>query len=90
MDLLTPKEAAPLLHFNFQKVLELCREKKIRHIKRANRYFIPRDAIDEYFQSLIIEPDVKRTSPQRFKPKELQDDVPLHVGPEKPGLIFQE
>lgn len=55
-DLLSPRKLASETGWSEKAIRALIGEKRIRHLKRGNRYLIPRGAIDEFVQNAMIEP----------------------------------
>ena len=60
VNLLTPRELACQSGWSLKSIRKLLLDKRIRHIKRGNRYLIPHDAIDEFLSANMVEPEAGR------------------------------
>lgn len=47
-DLLRPKEVAEILHCRVDYVWQLCREGKLKAVKKGRHYLIPRQSVTDY------------------------------------------
>ncbi|MBA4046290.1 MAG: DNA-binding protein [Erythrobacter sp.] len=56
-DLLTPREMADLSGWSVKSIRKLLTQRRIRHVKRGNRYLIPKTAISEFLASNMVEPE---------------------------------
>lgn len=56
-DLLTPRQMAKESGWSVKSIRKLLAERRIRHLKRGNRYLIPKSAIDDFLNANMIEPE---------------------------------
>jgi excisionase family DNA binding protein len=56
-DLLTPRQMAKESGWSVKSIRKLLAERRIRHLKRGNRYLIPKTAIDDFLSANMIEPE---------------------------------
>lgn len=56
-DLVTPREMADLSGWSVKSIRKLLTQRRIRHVKRGNRYLIPKTAISEFLASNMVEPE---------------------------------
>ena len=56
-DLVTPREMADLSGWSVKSIQKLLTQRRIRHVKRGNRYLIPKTAISEFLASNMVEPE---------------------------------
>lgn len=52
-DLLTPRQMAKESGWSVKSIRKLLAERRIRHLKRGNRYLIPKSAIDDFLMRLL-------------------------------------
>lgn len=57
VDLLTPRQMAHHSGWSVKAIRKLLAERRIRHLKRGNRYLIPQNAISEYLVANMVEPE---------------------------------
>ena len=57
-DLLTPRQLAQRSGWSVKTIRKLLAERRIRHLKRGNRYLIPQNAIQEFLDTNMVEPEV--------------------------------
>ena len=43
--------------WSVKSIRKLLAERRIRHLKRGNRYLIPQNAIDEFLDANMVEPE---------------------------------
>ena len=43
--------------WSVKSIRKLLAERRIRHLKRGNRYLIPQNAIDEFLDTNMVEPE---------------------------------
>ncbi len=55
-DLLTPRQMAHHSGWSVKAIRKLLAERRIRHLKRGNRYLIPQNAINEFLVANMVEP----------------------------------
>jgi len=56
VDLLTPRQMANHSGWSVKAIRKLLAERRIRHLKRGNRYLIPQNAINEFLVANMVEP----------------------------------
>ncbi|PKP90549.1 MAG: DNA-binding protein [Alphaproteobacteria bacterium HGW-Alphaproteobacteria-14] len=71
-DLLTPREMANLSGWSVKSIRKLLTQRRIRHVKRGNRYLIPESAISEFLESNMVEPE---SAPDKLNPSEAMGDA---------------
>ena len=57
-DLLSPRELSRQSGWSEKIIRKLIAERRIRHVRRGNRFLIPQNAIDEFVQANMVEPEV--------------------------------
>ncbi|NOU04042.1 MAG: helix-turn-helix domain-containing protein [Novosphingobium sp.] len=57
VNLLTPRQMAHQSGWSVKSIRKLLAERRIRHLKRGNRYLIPQNAIDEFLDANMVEPE---------------------------------
>jgi excisionase family DNA binding protein len=62
-DLLSPREMADLSGWSVKSIRKLLTQRRIRHVKRGNRYLIPITAISEFLESNMDEPEGAANKP---------------------------
>ncbi|MHB8292381.1 MAG: excisionase family DNA-binding protein [bacterium] len=56
---LTAHEAAKYLNLSYTYFCQMCREKKIRHYKAGGKILIKMNDIEEYLESIAVNPEPK-------------------------------
>lgn len=57
VNLPTPRQMAHQSGWSVKSIRKLLAERRIRHLKRGNRYLIPQNAIDEFLDANMVEPE---------------------------------
>ena len=55
VNLLTPRQMAHQSGWSVKSIRKLLAERRIRHLKRGNRYLIPQNAIDEFLDAITAQ-----------------------------------
>jgi excisionase family DNA binding protein len=56
--LMTPRQMANHSGWSLKVIRKMLAERRIRHLKCGNRYLIPQNAIDEFLEANMVEPEV--------------------------------